>query len=146
MYKQNKVRLLFDRDQPTARLCCRTMEEIENPLDMTHSFLRAISPIHLKSVLNFSHFSTRAHLVHSSSRYLANMGVRSSMSISIVVFGKLWGLVALHGYGDEGHRVSFPIRQLCRLLSDSIGRNIERLTYAKRLKARTLINSELRPI
>lgn len=64
------------------------------------------------------------------------------MSISIVVFGKLWGLVALHHYGTEGHRVSFPMRQLCRLLSDSIGRNVERLTMAKRLRVRKVINSE----
>lgn len=63
------------------------------------------------------------------------------MSISIVVFGKLWGLVALHHYGTEGNRVSFPMRQLCRLLSDSIGRNVERLTMAKRLQVRKVINS-----
>jgi hypothetical protein len=60
------------------------------------------------------------------------------MSISIIVFGKFWGLVALHSY--QRHRVTFPIRQLCRMLSDSIGKNIERLIYASRLKRRTLIN------
>lgn len=47
LYRINKVRLLYDRDQPTARICCRSMEELENPLDMSHSFLRAMSPIHL---------------------------------------------------------------------------------------------------
>lgn len=64
------------------------------------------------------------------------------MSISILVFGKLWGLVALHHYGNEGHRVAFPIRSLCRLLSDSIGRNIERLTMALRLELRRVINGQ----
>lgn len=63
------------------------------------------------------------------------------MSISIIVFGELWGLVALHHYGTEGHRVSFPIRALCRLLSESIGRNIERLMIAKRLELRNAINA-----
>ena len=74
-------------------------------------------------------------------RYLGNMGVRASMSISITAFGELWGLVALHSYGSFGRRVSFPIRQLCKLLGDSISRNIERLSYAKRLHARKLINT-----
>lgn len=60
LYKINKVRLLYNRDLPTARLVCRTMRDLEEPLDLTFSYLRAMSPIHIK--------------------YLANMGVRSSMS------------------------------------------------------------------
>jgi light-regulated signal transduction histidine kinase (bacteriophytochrome) len=74
-------------------------------------------------------------------RYLRNMGVRSSMSVSLTAFGKLWGLVALHTYGDHGHRVAFPLRQLCRLLGESVSTNIERLSYFKRLNARRLINT-----
>lgn len=61
LYRINKVRLLYDRDQPTARLVCATESELARPLDMTHSYIRAMSPIHLK--------------------YLANMRVRSSLSV-----------------------------------------------------------------
>ncbi|KAM0791116.1 hypothetical protein ACM66B_004403 [Microbotryomycetes sp. NB124-2] len=121
MYRINQVRLLYDRDQPTARMCCRSLEEVENALDMTHCHLRAMSPIHIK--------------------YLGNMGVRASMSISITAFGDLWGLVACHGYGKFGHRVSFPVRQFCKLLGSTISRNVERLLYAKRLHSRRLINT-----
>jgi light-regulated signal transduction histidine kinase (bacteriophytochrome) len=121
LYKINRVRLLYDRDQPTARLICRTLEDLETPLDLTHSFLRAMSPIHLK--------------------YLANMAVRSSMSISINAFDELWGLVSCHGYGPGGMRVSFPIRKMCRLISDTASRTIERLSYASRLRSRKLINT-----
>jgi len=121
MYKLNKVRLLYDRDHETARLVCRTMEDLETPLDLTYSYLRAMSPIHIK--------------------YLANMAVRSSMSISINAFGELWGLIACHCYGSKGTRVSFPIRKMCRLVGDSASRNIERLSYASRLQARKLINT-----
>lgn len=60
LYKINKVRLLYDRDLPTARLVCRTSKDLDRPLDLTFSYLRAMSPIHIK--------------------YLANMAVRSSMS------------------------------------------------------------------
>ncbi|KAK0641059.1 hypothetical protein B0T16DRAFT_335409 [Cercophora newfieldiana] len=121
LYKINKVRLLYDRDLESARIVCRSMKELESPLDMTHAYLRAMSPIHLK--------------------YLGNMAVRSSMSISINAFGDLWGLIACHSYGPKGMRVSFPIRKMCRLVGDTVSRNIERLSYASRLQARKLINT-----
>ncbi|KAM3079473.1 hypothetical protein ACMFMG_005898 [Clarireedia jacksonii] len=121
LYKINKVRLLYDRDMETARLVCRSTEELERPLDLSFSYLRAMSPIHIK--------------------YLANMSVRSSMSISINAFGELWGLIACHSYGSKGMRVSFPIRKMCRLIGDTASRNIERLSYASRLYARKLINT-----
>ncbi|THZ45039.1 hypothetical protein D6C90_04612 [Aureobasidium pullulans] len=121
MYKVNKVRMLYDRDHETARLVCRTVEDLETPLDLTYSYLRAMSPIHIK--------------------YLANMAVRSSMSISINAFDELWGLISCHAYGSRGTRVSFPIRKMCRLVGETASRNIERLSYASRLHARKLINT-----
>ncbi|PHH70519.1 hypothetical protein CDD80_5953 [Ophiocordyceps camponoti-rufipedis] len=121
LYRINKVRLLYDRDLETARIVCRSAEDLEMPLDMTHAYLRAMSPIHLK--------------------YLGNMAVRSSMSISINAFDELWGLIACHSYGPHGMRVSFPIRKMCRLVGDTASRNIERLSYASRLQARKLINT-----
>jgi light-regulated signal transduction histidine kinase (bacteriophytochrome) len=48
------------------------------PLDQSLSILRAVSPIHIE--------------------YLRNMGVSASLSISIVVNGRLWGLFACHHY------------------------------------------------
>ncbi|WWC85641.1 uncharacterized protein L201_000507 [Kwoniella dendrophila CBS 6074] len=121
LYKINKVRLLYDRSQTTARMVLRSKEDLNTPLDMTHCYLRAMSPIHIK--------------------YLANMHVRSSMSVSIMAFGQLWGLIACHSYGHHGMRVSFPVRQMMRILSDSISRNIERLSYAQRLHTRKLIST-----
>lgn len=48
------------------------------PLDLSFAHLRSVSPIHLE--------------------YLRNMGVAASMSLSIIVDGELWGLVACHHY------------------------------------------------
>lgn len=48
------------------------------PLDLTFSKLRAVAPVHIE--------------------YLNNMGVGSSMSISLISNGQLWGLVACHHY------------------------------------------------
>ena len=121
LYTLNKVRLLYDREQPSARLVCRTLEDLELPLDMTHTYLRAMSPIHIK--------------------YLGNMGVRASMSISIVAFKQLWGLISCHSYGYRGMRISFVLRKLCRLVAETVSRNVERLSLAQRLHARKLINT-----
>ncbi|OKL56231.1 hypothetical protein UA08_08380 [Talaromyces atroroseus] len=121
LYKINKVRLLYDRDMSTARLVCRAVKDLETPLDMTHAYLRAMSPIHIK--------------------YLAHMDVRASMSISVTAFNELWGLISCHSYGGLGMRVSFPIRKMCRLIGDTVSRNIERLSYTSRLQARKLINT-----
>ena len=46
------------------------------PLDLSFSALRSVSPSHVE--------------------YLANMGIAASMSLSLVVGGKLWGLIACH--------------------------------------------------
>jgi diguanylate cyclase (GGDEF)-like protein/PAS domain S-box-containing protein len=46
------------------------------PLDMSCAMLRSPSPVHL--------------------RYLHNMGVRSTLTISLLVDGRLWGLIACH--------------------------------------------------
>lgn len=63
-------------------------DDRDEPLDMSHSQLRSVSPIHCE--------------------YLRNMGVAASMSISIVVGGKLWGLIACHH--DSPKLVPLPLR------------------------------------
>ncbi len=64
-----------------------------NPLDLSHAKLRAVSPIHIE--------------------YLQNMGVGASMSVSIIVQGKLWGLFACHHYSTR--RISYARRTAAEL-------------------------------
>ncbi|PBP21530.1 sensor histidine kinase/response regulator [Diplocarpon rosae] len=116
LYKINRIRILYDRDAETARLVCRDVAAFATPLDLSHSYLRAMSPIHLK--------------------YLGNMGVRSSMSVSIVIDDNLWGLVACHGYGDFGIQIPLPIRELCRNIGECAATNIQRLLMMQRIEAR----------
>lgn len=77
LYKINLMRLISDVEtEPSAIV---TFNDIaQKPIDLTHSILRAVSPIHIQ--------------------YLKNMGVCSSFSISLIEHGKLWGLVACHNY------------------------------------------------
>jgi len=65
------------------------------PVDLSLSTLRAVSPIHIE--------------------YLKNMGVAASLSISIVVKGKLWGLFACHHY--SARVLSYSLRTAAELFA-----------------------------
>ncbi|KAF5868223.1 putative histidine kinase-group viii protein [Botrytis fragariae] len=116
LYALNKIRLLYDRTEKTARLMSSTEQYNPKSLNLSSAYLRAMSPVHIK--------------------YLTNMGVRASFSISLIVEGRLWGLISCHDYGLEGKRVSFPMRELCRSLGDCTSNNIEKLIYLSRIQAR----------
>ena len=64
------------------------------PLDMSQGELRSVSPIHIE--------------------YLQNMGVGASLSVSIVVQGRLWGLLACHHMGPL--RLAYPVLRRSRFL------------------------------
>jgi light-regulated signal transduction histidine kinase (bacteriophytochrome) len=124
-YMINKMRVLFDRDQPTSRLLGCALSDMAVPLDLTHSYLRALSPIHLK--------------------YLKNMGVISSMSVSLKDSGssksRLWGLVVCHSYGKTATRVPFRIRELCYFVGLTASMFLSNLLSAKRLNAATIMKT-----
>jgi two-component system, chemotaxis family, sensor kinase Cph1 len=75
------------------------------PLDMSFALLRSVSPIHIE--------------------YLQNMGVGASMSVSIVVNGRLWGLLACHHMGPK--RVPYSIRMAADVLAQVIASTIQGL-------------------
>ncbi len=60
-------------------------------LDLTRSDLRAVSPVHI--------------------HYLANMGVTASLSFSLILSGRLWGLIACHC--ATARLVPLPLRERC---------------------------------
>jgi light-regulated signal transduction histidine kinase (bacteriophytochrome)/CheY-like chemotaxis protein len=75
LYITNLTRIIVDVDAAPVEILPLLSPEGER-LDLSHSVLRSVSPIHLE--------------------YLRNMGVRSSMSISVLQGGRLWGLIACH--------------------------------------------------
>ena len=77
-----------------------------------------------------------AHLKH-----LKNMGVRSTMSISLDYKDELWGLICCHNYGPTGLGVPFPIRELCYWLGLTASKCLECLVNAERLANRSLIST-----
>lgn len=80
LYLRNTFRVIADINATPVQLTPQ-FDNHGAPLDLSLSVLRAVSPIHIE--------------------YLGNMGVRASMSISIVVEGRLWGLFACHHYAPR---------------------------------------------
>ena len=77
LYTRNLLRVIADVNASPVPIV-PALDETGEPLDLSLSLLRSVSPIHIE--------------------YLKNMGVEASLSISIIVDGKLWGLFACHHY------------------------------------------------
>ncbi len=80
LYYRNRFRIIADVNAAPVPLEPAQTAEGE-PIDLSMSTLRAVSPMHIE--------------------YLRNMGVGASLSISIIVGGKLWGLFACHHYSPK---------------------------------------------
>ncbi|MEG3766425.1 HWE histidine kinase domain-containing protein, partial [Alteromonas sp. 14N.309.X.WAT.G.H12] len=80
LYLKNLLRVIGDVDAQVVPILPPT-NAVDHQVDLSFSTLRAVSPVHIQ--------------------YLQNMGVKASMSISIIVNGKLWGLFACHHYSAK---------------------------------------------
>ena len=105
LYIQNPIRLIADVKYAGARLIPALNPETGHPFDLSYSTLRSVSPIHCE--------------------YLSNMGVQASMSVSIVVGGKLWGLFACHHMSPK--TLPHPVRMSFQVCSHVCSAMVERL-------------------
>jgi light-regulated signal transduction histidine kinase (bacteriophytochrome) len=111
LYVLNTVRIIPNAlyvPSPLHVVAQRSM----GPLDLSMSTLRSVSPVHLK--------------------YMQNMGTMSSMSVSIVCEGKLWGLVS--GHHAEPHVVPYLVRSACDLLTRLVSTQLTSLRASENLK------------
>ncbi|MDH6267786.1 chemotaxis family two-component system sensor kinase Cph1 [Rhizobium sp. SG_E_25_P2] len=97
LYALNRTRIIPDIDYVPVDITPLD-PDARGPLDLSFSQIRSVSPIHLE--------------------YMRNMGAASSMSISIMVSGQLWGLVACHSHGP--HYVSPALRDACDFAVQSL--------------------------
>jgi chemotaxis family two-component system sensor kinase Cph1 len=96
LYLLNRVRLIPDAAYRPAAVVPPEDAETGRPVDLTYAGLRSIAAVHAE--------------------YLRNMGVAASLSVSVVVDGRLWGLVACH------HRTPRFIPHGRRAACDHFGR------------------------
>lgn len=99
LYLTNLVRYIADVNYEPVPVRPQIDRVTQQPLDMSHAQLRSVSPMHL--------------------RYLKNMGVGATLVMSIVVQGRLWGLVSCHH--RQPLRLSQQLRGACRLIALSLG-------------------------
>lgn len=95
LYTVNWIRLIADISYRPVPMVPVLDPATEQPLDLSFSTLRSVSPIHVE--------------------YLSNMGVSASMSVSLIVDGQLWGLIACHHYSGP-HRPSHEARAASEFL------------------------------
>ncbi|GAB3038903.1 ATP-binding protein [Spirosoma pulveris] len=103
LYKVNLVRLIADVNSAPSPILSEADWPTDKPLDLTHSVLRAVSPVHIQ--------------------YLKNMGVQASMSISLLYRDKLWGLISCHN--STPHFTDFTARQAAKFVSQLLSSALE---------------------
>lgn len=104
LYTRSPARFVADRDAAPAALLADP-EDAGRPVDLTYAHARALSPIHLE--------------------YQRNLGVNGSMSASILVEGRLWGLVI--GHHRHPHYVPPDTRALAALVTDAFALRVHEL-------------------
>lgn len=95
LYTRNLVRIIADVDAEPVGIVVDSARHGQ-PVDLSHSWLRSLSPVHIE--------------------YLRNMGVKASLSISLVQNDRLWGLIACHHLAPK----YVPLRS--REMDEFIGR------------------------
>ena len=95
LYLKSWLRLVFDAHQKPARIVSVPRPGTEAPLDLSFAVLRSVSPIHIE--------------------YMKNMGVRASMSVSLIVRDRLWGLISCLNHTGP-RRLSHRMRSACEFM------------------------------
>jgi light-regulated signal transduction histidine kinase (bacteriophytochrome)/CheY-like chemotaxis protein len=113
LYVKNLVRLLADTDAPTVPVIPALNPLTGRPIDLSLSTFRAISPIHIE--------------------YLRNMGVRSTITVSLMHEGRLWGLIACHNATPKF--VDSHLRDAIEFIGKSVSLKLGALESAARLNS-----------
>jgi diguanylate cyclase (GGDEF)-like protein/PAS domain S-box-containing protein len=110
LYTHNLVRLVSDVDAVPIPLADNINPLTGQALMLTHSWLRSLSPVHVD--------------------YLRNMGVKASMSISLVQNDRLWGLIACHHFSPK--YVSLRSRELNEFIGRLVSLKLINMDHAER--------------
>ena len=119
LYTLNWLRLIPTTSYQPVTLIPATNPFTNQPLDLSLSVLRSVSPLHLE--------------------YLQNMGVDASMSISLMHDQKLWGLIACHHLSPK--YVPYNIRTVCEFIGQVMSVELtnkaasEEIDYKMQLKS-----------
>lgn len=81
LYLRNMMRMIVDVDYVPVPIYTLNQDATYQQLDLGNSILRSVSPIHIG--------------------YLKNMGVKATLTVSLILDGRLWGLIVCHHYSPR---------------------------------------------
>lgn len=110
LYLMNWIRLIPNSTYTPVPIVPDLHSETGRPLDLTHSVLRSVSPVHLE--------------------YMRNMGLGASMSISLIQKGELWGLISC-GH-TQPKSAAYEVRQACQAIGQLLSVQIEAFEQRER--------------
>jgi diguanylate cyclase (GGDEF)-like protein len=121
LYLKNRLRVLADVEALPDFLAPSTLPDGTH-LDQSQCLLRGLSPVHLS--------------------YLRNMGVRATLTLSLVCDGKLWGLIACHHHAPKvpPHHIREGLRQICELVAEVSIMRIESLSKIETVRTRLALD------
>jgi light-regulated signal transduction histidine kinase (bacteriophytochrome) len=102
LYRTNWLRIIPNADYAPVPLIPKLRPDTQTPLDLSFATLRSVSPIHCQ--------------------YMKNMGVLSSMSISLLKGDRLWGLISC-GNRQPLH-VPHELRTACQTIGQVLSLQI----------------------
>jgi len=114
LYALSRIRLIQDANYAPAQLVPPLNPVTGKPNDLSFAVLRSVSPVHLQ--------------------YMRNMHTLASMSVSLMVKGKLWGLISCHN--EDPIPVNFEKRTACEQLGQILALCIESREDAAELQFR----------
>ncbi|MCP9199934.1 GAF domain-containing protein [Gramella sp. GC03-9] len=95
LFMKHRVRIISDVNYEPVPIEPELSPIDHEPLDLSRSELRGVSPIHIE--------------------YLQNMNVGASLTAALISNGKLWGLLACHHYSSK--HINYYQRQTCEFLT-----------------------------
>lgn len=120
LYLRQVARLIVDVDYEP----CPILSRQSAPIDLSDAHLRSVSPIHCD--------------------YLRNMGVGATFTLSILVDGRLWGLVACHHHTPRA--IGFATRSAAVLTLEVFANRLASLVRHRRAEATRVAQRRLVPI
>ncbi len=110
LYRRNRLRMIPDASYTPVPILPACGPDTKDPLDLRQAALRSVSPFHLA--------------------YMRNMGTGASMSASLLVEGKLWGLMSFHS--REPYFVDLPVRSAMEFLAQMLAGSLAARAHAER--------------
>jgi len=117
LYRLNRIRIIPDSEYTPVPII--GLPPTPTALDMTYCTLRSVSPIHVE--------------------YMRNMRTPSSMSISVLRNGKLWGLISCHH--AQPKFVPYAVRKTCDLLARAFVLRLSALEFTAQYERRVAVRT-----